>query len=82
MQTLPESLGRILAVMIDLLYAADWLEGSIDEWLSLLASPETLLWLVSTAMLLAVFVFWPVLRWRRRVAAMEWRRTLAARARA
>jgi hypothetical protein len=82
MQTLPESSRRNLAAMIDLLYAAEWLEGSIDEWQAFLASPEILLWLVSTAMLLAAFVFWPVVRWRRRVAAMEWRRTLAARARA
>ena len=44
----------------------------------LITSPELLPWIGSAVVVLLV----PVIRWRRQAAAMEWRRTLAARARA
>ena len=52
------------------------------ELQSLVTSPELLPWIGSAVLVLLVTVLVPVIRWRRQAAAMEWRRTLAARARA
>jgi hypothetical protein len=52
------------------------------ELQSLVTSPELLPWIGSAVMVLLVTILVPVIRWRRQAAAMEWRRTLAARARA
>jgi hypothetical protein len=48
----------------------------------LITSPELLPWIGSAVLVLLVTILVPVIRWRRQAAAMEWRRTLAARARA
>ncbi|WP_262271949.1 hypothetical protein [Microvirga yunnanensis] len=48
----------------------------------LITAPELLPWMGSAVAMLLVTVLVPVIRWRRQAAAMEWRRTLAARARA
>jgi hypothetical protein len=52
------------------------------ELQSLITSPELLPWIGSAVLVLLVTILVPVIRWRRQAAAMEWRRTLAARARA
>jgi hypothetical protein len=52
------------------------------ELQSLVTSPELLPWIGSAVVVLLVTILVPVIRWRRQAAAMEWRRTLAARARA
>jgi hypothetical protein len=52
------------------------------ELQSLITSPELLPWIGSAVVVLLVTVLVPVIRWRRQAAAMEWRRTLASRARA
>ncbi len=68
--------------MIDLWNAVEWLEGSVKDWQSVWTSPEILPWSASTAVLLTLSIALPILRRRRQAAAMEWRRTLAAPARA
>jgi hypothetical protein len=52
------------------------------ELQSLVTSPELLPWIGSAVLVLLVTILVPVRRWRRQAAAVEWRRTLAARARA
>ena len=69
-------------MMIDLWAAVQWLEGSVKDWQAVWMSPDTLPWSASMAILLMLSIVLPVMRWRRQAAAMEWRRTLAARARA
>jgi hypothetical protein len=68
--------------MIDLWNAVQWLEGSFKDWQSVCTSPEFLPWSASMALLLKLSIIVPVMRWRRQTAVSEWRRTLAARARA
>jgi hypothetical protein len=68
--------------MIDLWNAVEWLNGSIKDWQSIWTSPEILPWSASMAILLALSIALPIMRRRRQAAAMEWRRSLAARARA
>ena len=48
----------------------------------IITSPELLPGIGTAIVVLLVTVLVPVMRWRRHVAAMEWRRTLASRARA
>jgi hypothetical protein len=69
-------------MMIELWNAVQGFEGSIRDWQSVCTSPEVLPWSASMAILLTLSVVLPVMRQRRQAAAMEWRRTLAARARA
>jgi hypothetical protein len=52
------------------------------ELQSLVTSPELLPLIGSAVLVLLVTILVPVIRWHRQAAAMEWRRTLAARARA
>jgi hypothetical protein len=68
--------------MIELWTAGQWLEGSLKDWQSVWTSPDILPWSASMAMFLTLSIVLPVMRRRRQAAAMEWRRTLAARARA
>jgi hypothetical protein len=68
--------------MIDLRNAAQWLEGSLEDWQSVFTSPEILPWSASIALLLTLSIVLPAMRRRKQTAAIEWRRTLAARARA
>ncbi len=68
--------------MIELWNAVQGFEASLREWQSVLTSPEVLPWSASMAFLLALSVALPVMRQHRQAAALEWRRTLAARARA
>jgi hypothetical protein len=68
--------------MVDFWNAVQWLDGSFKEWQSVGTSPEILPWSASTALLLTLSILVPVMRRRRQAAALEWRRTLAARARA
>ena len=68
--------------MVDLWNAVQWLEGSFKDWQTICTSPEILPWSASTAILLTLSIVFPLMRRRRQAAALEWRRTLAARARA
>jgi hypothetical protein len=68
--------------MMDLGNVVQWLEGSFNHWQSVCTSPEILPWSASMALLLTLAIVLPVMRRRRQAAALEWRRTLAARARA
>jgi membrane glycosyltransferase len=68
--------------MIELWTAVQWLEGGIQDWPSVWTSPDILAWSVPIAILLTFSIVLPVMRRRRQAAALEWRRTLAARARA
>jgi ABC-type Fe3+ transport system permease subunit len=68
--------------MIDIWNAVQWLEGSFKHWQSVWTSPEILPWSALIATLLTLSIALPIMRRRRQSAAMEWRRTLAARARA
>ena len=68
--------------MIDLWNAVQWLEGSFKDWHTVWMSPEILSWSASMTLLLTLSIVLPVIRRRKQTAAMEWRRTLAARARA
>jgi len=68
--------------MNELWTAGQWLEGSLKDWQSVWTSPDILPWSASIAMFLTFSIVLPVIRRRRQAAAMEWRRTLAARARA
>ena len=68
--------------MIDLWTAVQWLEGSVKDWQSVWTSPDIPAWLAAMALLLTLSIVLPLVRRRRQAAAMEWRRTLAARARA
>jgi len=68
--------------MNELWTAGQWLEGSVKDWQSVWMSPDILPWSASIAMFLTLSIVLPVMRRRRQAAAMEWRRTLAARARA
>jgi hypothetical protein len=68
--------------MIDLWDAVQWLEGSFKDWQAVFTSPEVLPWSASIALLLTLSIVLPIVRRRRQAAAIEWRRTLAARARA
>ncbi len=68
--------------MIELWTAGQWLEDSLKGWQSVWTSPDILPWSASIAMFLTLSIVLPVMRRRRQAAAMEWRRTLAARARA
>jgi hypothetical protein len=68
--------------MIDLWDAVQWLEGSIKDLQSVCTSPEVLLVSASMTLLLTLSMVLPIMRWRKQTAAIEWRRTLAARARA
>jgi hypothetical protein len=68
--------------MIDLWTAVHWLEGSVADWQSVWTSPDILRWSALMAILLSLSIVWPVMRRRRQATAMEWRRMLAARARA
>ena len=68
--------------MIDLWNAVQWLEGSFKHWQSVCTSPEILPWSTSIALLLICSIVLLMMRQRRQAAAIEWRRTLAARARA
>jgi hypothetical protein len=68
--------------MIDLWNAVQWLESSFKYWQSVCTPPEILPWSALLVMLLTLAIFLPVMRRRKQIAASEWRRTLAARARA
>jgi hypothetical protein len=68
--------------MVDLWNAVQWLEGGFKGWQAICTSPEILPWSASTGILLTLSIVFPVMRRRRQAAALEWRRTLAARARA
>jgi hypothetical protein len=68
--------------MIELWTAVHWLEGSVKDWQSVWTSPDILRWSALMAILLSLSIVWPVMSRRRQAAALEWRRTLAARARA
>ena len=68
--------------MIDLWTAVQWLEDSVKDWQFVWTSPDVLPWLTSMVLILTLSIVWPVMRRRTQAAAMEWRRTLAARARA
>jgi hypothetical protein len=68
--------------MIELWTAVQWLEGSVKDWQSVWTSPDILAWSAAMALLLTLSIVLPLVRRRRLAAAMEWRRTLAARARA
>ncbi len=68
--------------MIELWTAGQWLEGTLKDWQSVWTSPELLPWSASIALLLTISIVLPVMRRRRQAAALEWLRTLAARARA
>ena len=68
--------------MIDLWTAAQWLEDSVKDWQFVWTSPDVLPWLTSMVLILTLSIVWPVMRRRKQAAAMEWRKTLAARARA
>ncbi len=68
--------------MIDLWDAVQWLAGSYKDWYTVWMSPEILSWSASMAVLLTLSIVLPAMRRRKQTAAMEWRRTLAARARA
>jgi hypothetical protein len=68
--------------MIDLWNAVQWLEGSFKDWQSVCMSPEILPWSTSIALLLIFSIVLLMISRRRQAAAIEWRRTLAARARA
>ena len=68
--------------MIDLWTAVQWLEGSVKDWQFVWTSPDILRWSALMAILLSLSIVLPVMSRRRQAAALEWRRTLAARARA
>ena len=68
--------------MIELWTAGQWLEGSLKDWQSVWTSPDILRWSALMAILLSLSIVWPVMSRRRHAAVLEWRRTLAARARA
>ena len=68
--------------MIDLWNAVQWLESSFKYWQSVCTSSEILPWSVLMTLLLTLAIAVPVMRRRKQTSAMEWRRTLAARARA
>jgi hypothetical protein len=68
--------------MIELWTAVQWLEGTVKDWHAVWTFPDILPWSASMAILVTLSIVWPVMRRRRQVAALEWRRTLAARARA
>jgi hypothetical protein len=68
--------------MIDLWNAVQWLESSFKYWQSVCTAPEILPWSASLAMLLTLAIVLPVMRHRKQIAVMEWRRTLAVSARA
>jgi hypothetical protein len=68
--------------MIDLWTAVQWLEDSVKDWQFVWTSPDVLPWLTSMVLILTLSIVGPVMRRRKQAAAMEWRRTLAARARA
>ena len=68
--------------MIELWTALQWFEGSVKDWQSVWTSPDILRWSALMAILLSLSVVWPVMKQRRQAAALEWRRRLAARARA
>jgi hypothetical protein len=68
--------------MIDLWDAVQWLKSSIKDWQSICTSPEILPWSASMALLLTLAIVLPLVRRRRQAAAIESRKTLAARARA
>jgi hypothetical protein len=68
--------------MIELWTAVQWLEGSVKDWQAVWTSPDILRWSALMAILLSLSIVWPVMSRRRQAAALEWRRTLAARARA
>jgi len=68
--------------MVDLWNAVQWLEGSFQDWQAIVTSPEFLAWSTSIALLLIFSIALPMIRRRRQAAALEWRKTLTARARA
>jgi hypothetical protein len=68
--------------MIDLFEILQRAANILLELQSLVTSPELLPWIGSAVVVLLVTILVPVIRWRRQAAAVEWRRTLAARARA
>jgi hypothetical protein len=68
--------------MIELWTAVQWLEGTIKDSHAVWTSPDILRWSALMAILLSLSIVLPVMRQRRQAAALEWRRTLAARARA
>jgi ABC-type Fe3+ transport system permease subunit len=68
--------------MIELWTAVQWLEGNVKYWQSVWTSPDILAWSAPMAILLTLSIVWPLVRRRRQAAATQWRRTLAARARA
>jgi hypothetical protein len=68
--------------MIDLWNAMQWPEGIFKDLHFVWTSPEILPWSTSIASLLIFSIIVRIMRQRRQAAALEWRRTLAARARA
>jgi hypothetical protein len=68
--------------MIDFRNAVQGLEGTFNDLQFIWTSPEILPWSTSIVLLLIFSsIVWTVRR-RRQAAVTEWRRTLAARARA
>jgi hypothetical protein len=68
--------------MIDLSNAVQWLEGIFKDLQFIWTSPEILPWSTSIVSLLIFPIAVWIMRRRRQAAVIEWRRTLAARARA
>jgi hypothetical protein len=68
--------------MIDLSNAVQWLEGNFKDLHFIWTSPEILPWSTSIVSLLIFSIAAWIMRRRRQAAVIEWRRTLAARARA
>jgi hypothetical protein len=78
----PEVADRTKATMIHLFEMLPPATNVLLELQSLITAPELLPWIGSAIVVLFVGALVPVIRWRRQATAMEWRRTLAARARA
>ena len=68
--------------MIEFWTALQRLEGTVKDWHAVWTSPDILPWSASMAILVTLSIVLPVMRQRRQAAALEWRRALAARARA
>jgi hypothetical protein len=71
-----------MAAMIDLWNAMQWLEDNFKDLQLVWTSPEILPWSTSIVSLLIFPIAVWIMRRRRQAAVIEWRRTLAARARA
>ena len=68
--------------MTDFRNAVQWLEGILNDLQFIWTSPDMLPWSTAVVLLLiSSTTVWTVRR-RRQAAVIEWRRTLAARARA